>query len=841
MAPQYPPGPFRFSFLLFSLPHFTQFFIMNTPTYFGNSGLGRPLQAFLAFLTLFVGLGISPVRAQQTNSSITLDYRPTGQVTATSTRFSGRATDPEFRALPRLGDPASNPVVPNPNLGTFDFEGNSTITVSAAVIEAVEPTRSGNVPISARVQVRTSLIGSTPGDYSVIEVPLTGVNQFGEQRFSLAGATFDLLNASNIKSGGQFVSDIRFEVSFRNRDTGQITTQGVPSGSFQVEFTVTAPAVAPPGATTTWIGGRGTNNTPQAAGGPNDWRVAANWTNGVPNAASSAIIPSPPRPNPPILNDPAANYEVKDLTVEAANPSDAFSQRGILRITTARLKVYGNIRNGGNGILATTNAENTEIVPGSREAQIELAGADQTIDRGRFANVIISNNVVTTSGNTVTITPNTTPVTKSLFGVLDVPGELSFAPGVRATLRTTVTNDNGLAVLSTTGDQFVELGAVGAVLRETNFAFVLGVLKSTGRPVVVGVPNTFGNIGIDITIRTANATNGTASITRTTGTSFSPLRNPDGSIPEASARSIKRIFGNSFSFLQQGLTADVTIHYNDSDNFTEGQIDELNGNMSGRLQIFRTTSGSTFENLGGINRTPDERQPGAPAGVQIGEPAIRGFGGTVTQEGLNNINTVTLADRDRPLPLPVELALFDVKRSGSDAILTWTTATEKNNKGFNVQVSTDGKLFRTIGFVASANGTSARRQDYRFIDAEAGKTGTRYYRLHQVDLDGKSAISAVRVLKFSGAEASTTAAALLAYPNPFTDRLSVSIAGAGNGTATLRLTDLTGRTVKSQQVQLEGSSSTLDLNNLGNLSAGTYMVQLVLPSGKTQNFKVQKQ
>lgn len=293
--------------------------------------------------------------------------------------------------------------------------------------------------------------------------------------------------------------------------------------------------------------------------------------------------------------------------------------------------------------------------------------------------------------------------------------------------------------------------------------------------------------------------------------------------------SIKRIFGNSFTGLQNDFTADVLFRYNNSTTFVNGRDNELLANREPNLRLYRTTTGgSNFTLLGGTN-TPDAGGP----------DAYPGNGGFVEAQGVGGINTITLADITNPLPLPVVLSAFDVKRTSADALLTWTTATEKNSKGFYVEVSTDGKFFRSLGFVASEGANSSRPQYYRFVDAEAAKTGNRYYRLHQVDLDGKNALSDVKVLNFNNG--SITATSLLAFPNPFTDNLSISVAGAGQGAATLRLTDLAGRTIRSQQVTLTGSSSTIPVANINDLKAGLYIMQLTLPSGKVQNFKVQKQ
>lgn len=90
--------------------------------------------------------------------------------------------------------------------------------------------------------------------------------------------------------------------------------------------------------------------------------------------------------------------------------------------------------------------------------------------------------------------------------------------------------------------------------------------------------------------------------------------------------------------------------------------------------------------------------------------------------------------------LPVELVRFEGTIKNNDAILNWTTATEINNKGFEVQKMIEGK-FRTIDFIAGA-GDTQYEMNYEYVD-ENLQPGTYYYRLNQVDFDGKNAKSSV--------------------------------------------------------------------------------------------------
>ena len=86
------------------------------------------------------------------------------------------------------------------------------------------------------------------------------------------------------------------------------------------------------------------------------------------------------------------------------------------------------------------------------------------------------------------------------------------------------------------------------------------------------------------------------------------------------------------------------------------------------------------------------------------------------------------------IPIPVELISFTAKSNGKEIILNWSTATELNNLGFEIQRSSEGNEFFTIGFV-EGHGTTTEQQTYSYIDKNLGN-GKNFYRLKQVDYDG---------------------------------------------------------------------------------------------------------
>src|SRR5699024_7871004 len=100
-------------------------------------------------------------------------------------------------------------------------------------------------------------------------------------------------------------------------------------------------------------------------------------------------------------------------------------------------------------------------------------------------------------------------------------------------------------------------------------------------------------------------------------------------------------------------------------------------------------------------------------------------------------STCHTIDLESNNPLPVTLLSFNAYSKKRSAVLNWATATEINNAGFSVESSTNGKVWKEIGFVKSKaiNGSSNSKINYQFTTMNTTK-GVNYYRLRQVDLDG---------------------------------------------------------------------------------------------------------
>jgi hypothetical protein len=161
---------------------------------------------------------------------------------------------------------------------------------------------------------------------------------------------------------------------------------------------------------------------------------------------------------------------------------------------------------------------------------------------------------------------------------------------------------------------------------------------------------------------------------------------------------------------------------------------------------------------------------------------------------------------DGASPLPVILTSFTGKATQFGNQLNWTTSSEVNNQGFNVERSTDGKTFTKIGFV-KGYGTTNTKQTYQFTDTQLLEA---YYRLKQIDFDGKLEYSTtikVGTNVFSNL--------LEIYPNPATDKVTIRTTGTG----TIEIVNLVGQVVITQP-----ANGTNEIN-ISKLAMGVYTVK----------------
>lgn len=174
------------------------------------------------------------------------------------------------------------------------------------------------------------------------------------------------------------------------------------------------------------------------------------------------------------------------------------------------------------------------------------------------------------------------------------------------------------------------------------------------------------------------------------------------------------------------------------------------------------------------------------------------------------------------LILPIELNNFQVTlNSKSQAELTWSTASEWNADHFNIERSSDGSLFQTIGTVSAA-GNSVTTQHYSYIDINP-VTGKNYYRLRQEDADGSYSYSEIQVIEITSNETVDFSF----YPNPAAihDVLTIELPQQ-TGDIELVIADPLGRPVKNLNCANDITAAQHCSVSLSNFTPGIYFICL---------------
>ena len=226
---------------------------------------------------------------------------------------------------------------------------------------------------------------------------------------------------------------------------------------------------------------------------------------------------------------------------------------------------------------------------------------------------------------------------------------------------------------------------------------------------------------------------------------------------------------------------------------------------------------------------------GYPTGTTAYTIAKRTGGGNWQQNGTlsNPAGTATFVQADQSVrrtamqgfsdfavaasivPLPVTWLYFRGVYVDGRTRLTWLVTDEKDNAGFEVQKSSNGKDFETVSFVKAKPATEALNT-YSFTDATGG---CGYYRLKQTDLNGQTDLSKIVSVEC----AKPTSEMLALYPNPVSGQVTVVFPGIEP--ATIRLSGLDGRLLQETTGTPEHVNALLN-SQLRLLPAGVYILEM---------------
>lgn len=269
----------------------------------------------------------------------------------------------------------------------------------------------------------------------------------------------------------------------------------------------------------------------------------------------------------------------------------------------------------------------------------------------------------------------------------------------------------------------------------------------------------------------------------------------------------------------------------------DGALDQITFNIKSPLQwdVTNPSGGvSSYDITVGANGGQDISPVSSAGGTPIrylmknGEPGNTGFatgtGGTdfptvgfiacpnqYTLSGMTSFSKFTL-DGASPsgTQLPVKLTYFTARRVENRSQLDWATSLEIDNDRFEVERSKDAVSFELMGIVKGAGNTTAP-QSYRLFD-EAPLQGWNYYRLKQVDFDGKFEYSNTVALYFDGENFS-----IVLYPNPAKGQFTLESFGEA------KIFDAAIFNVLGQEIR---KVKTGEVNRVEDLAAGNYFIKI---------------
>ncbi|MFN3342444.1 MAG: T9SS type A sorting domain-containing protein [Flavobacteriales bacterium] len=264
---------------------------------------------------------------------------------------------------------------------------------------------------------------------------------------------------------------------------------------------------------------------------------------------------------------------------------------------------------------------------------------------------------------------------------------------------------------------------------------------------------------------------------------------------------------NSTTNLRTGLTDRpiITLHYGANDGVTDPS----------NLVICKNTSGAptTWINIGGSGT-------GAGAGTitSTSSPSI-----------FNSFSRFTLGNLlGGTNPLPVELLTFTAERSSKDVELNWVTASEQNSWYFEVERSLNGLDWQSI-IHQTAAGNSTTLLTYSTLDYNAPQE-ILYYRLKQVDFDGTTNYSAIRIVYPENDEPE-----LVLYPNPLVNGTSLYIKPNSSITSIdFELFNISGKLVGSFSGSVTNGIIEWPITEF---TPGTYIIRICL-NEKTYSSKI---
>ncbi len=389
----------------------------------------------------------------------------------------------------------------------------------------------------------------------------------------------------------------------------------------------------------------------------------------------------------------------------------------------------------------------------------------------------------TSTASNVTSGPEL-PSSSSVLNNLDIVGSQGMTLGANATVNGTLTFGASAGSI-TTNTNTLTLASMASMTGEAAGRYVIGNLATT-QAVGTGA-STIGGIGISLASGPDDL--GNVSVTRVSGAS---------GIVTSGNQSIARRWTIASDNPPTG-GRDLTLTWVSSDDNGKTFIG------ANKAQAVRY-NGSTWDPIG--------------SAVDVSGSDPRTFTVSTT-----SFSDWTVTDEDSPLP--VELISFNAVFSGKAVMLTWKTATEQNNYGFEVERAVFNNQSSTlswskVGFV-EGNGTINSPKEYSFIDKNLS-SGKYSYRLKQIDRNGK--FNYCDPIETMVSQTPQKFAVTQNYPNPFNPSTVIGYQLPFSSFVSLKIYDALGREVAIVVNEVKEAGSYEVKFEASNLSSGIYFYQL---------------
>jgi uncharacterized repeat protein (TIGR01451 family) len=183
-----------------------------------------------------------------------------------------------------------------------------------------------------------------------------------------------------------------------------------------------------------------------------------------------------------------------------------------------------------------------------------------------------------------------------------------------------------------------------------------------------------------------------------------------------------------------------------------------------------------------------------------------------------------IADFRLTCPVPIELLSFNANYNGNQVVLQWKTATELNNREFQLERSIDGINFEKIATIPGAINSNTIKT-YNYTDGNLPATKTVYYRLIQIDVNDALKISGVKTVHLLQQLVNVIRIDRI-IPNPVTDNVTLQVNTPQLDNVVVRILDLNGKLVSSQYKVLNSGNQNIPFNMAG-YGKGIYIVEVL--------------